>query len=73
MLSEIDIKDWVRSTEPVQLYNVERNSIVSLAGDEIFKFERLDGMYSVCYTLAGNLFHLGATTPVYVWSKKTNG
>lgn len=73
MLSEIDIKDWVRSTEPVQLYNVERNSIVSLAGDEIFKFERLDGMYSMCYTLTGNLFHLGATTPVYVWSKKTDG
>lgn len=73
MLSEIDIKDWVRSEEPVKLYNVKRNSVVSLAGDEIFKFERLDGMYSVCYTLAGNLFHLGATTPVYVWSKKTNG
>jgi hypothetical protein len=73
MLSEIDLKDWIRSEEPVKLYNVERDSVVSLAGDEIFKFDHIDGMFSVCYTLAGNLFHIAATTPVYVWSKKTDG
>lgn len=73
MLSEIDLKDWIRSEEPVRLYNVKRDSVISLAGDEIFKFDHIDGMYSVCYTLAGNLFHIAATTPVWVWSKKTDG
>lgn len=73
MLSEIDLRDWIRSEEPVKLYNVKRDSVVSLSDDEVFKFDHIDGMYSVCYTLAGNLFHLAATTPVYVWSKKTDG
>lgn len=73
MLSEIDLKDWIRSEKPIPLYETPRKSVVSLQGEDIFKFDHLDGMYSVCYTLAGNLFHLGATTPVYVWSKKTDG
>lgn len=88
MLNEHDLKDWDMQPQPVALYKVPRNSYISLghdvplynsngyAGtwlDNIFLFDHIDGAYSVCYTLAKEMFHLGASTPVFIWSKKSDG
>jgi len=66
MLNEHDLKDWIRSDTPVELYKVPRNSVVSFAEearrppDDItpqdlqpFWFRKIDGMYSYCNYLMG--------------------
>lgn len=71
MLSEIDLRDWIRS-DPKPLYDVERDSYVEIAGDDplVLFFHHVDGMYSYCQTLAGNVVHLAAWTMVKPLLKK---
>jgi hypothetical protein len=73
MISDIDLRDWERTDENVRLYEVERNSIVSVAGDNdwVVLFDHIDGAYSYCLDLlSGDVVHLAAYTDVNVWNKK---
>jgi len=71
MLSEIDIKDWIRTDHPVKLYEVPRNSIVSTEDNpkNPFYFHHIDGAYSLCHSLEdiNDIFHLAAWADVFVW------
>ena len=72
MISEFDIKDWVCVGQPEKLYNVRRNTFVSLADEPgiPFLFQHVDGMYSYCKMLDGTVFHPAAWSEVFVWNKK---
>ena len=78
MLSEIDLKDWIRTKQPaVKLHDVPRNSVVSIEAvpDLPFFFDKIDGMYSHCRELNGDVFHIAAWTKVFLWentAKETN-
>lgn len=74
MLSDVDLKDWEHSATPTKLYNVKRDSLVSLVEkpDVVFNFHHIDGMYSLCHLLDGTLWHLAAWSDVYTWNKKTS-
>ena len=53
----------------MKLYELPRNSYFSIQDDptqEIFLFDHVDGMYSVCFTMQQELFHLAAWTDVNV-------
>lgn len=71
MISEIDLKDFTRSEQTVPLYEVPCKSVCSLweAPTAAFTFDHLDGMYSVCYNKRSELFHLFASTDVYIWKE----
>jgi hypothetical protein len=74
MLSEIDIKDWVKSEQPLKLFTVPRNSVVSTENNPLspFFFHKIDGMYSICCELndPADVFHLAAFTDVFLWKRK---
>jgi hypothetical protein len=73
MVSDIDIRDWERTDESVRLYEVEHNSVVSVAGDNdwVVLFHHIDGAYSYCLDLlSGDVVHLAAYTDVNLWNKK---
>lgn len=74
MISGIDIKDWVRTKQPIKLHDVQRNSLVSTlaAPEKPFWFQRIDGAYSLCneLTSVNDHFHIAAWTEVYPWVKK---
>ena len=72
MISEIDIRDWDRGVAPTTLYNVKRNSIVSLVDepDIAFNFLHTDGMYSLCQLLDGTIWHPASWSYVFVWGPK---
>ena len=80
MLNEHDLKDWIRGTEPIELYNVPRNSVVSFAEDakrppdditpqdsQPFLFRSIDGMYSYCSYLTGK--YIGSPFHPAAWTK----
>ena len=69
MISEIDIEDWVR--QPVEeLYNVEPKTWVEVAATkDVLFFDHLDGMYSYCKDMMGNIIHLVAWAEVYPLKK----
>ena len=71
MISEIDIKDWEKAPEVMELYKVKRNSVVSTAKspEQPFFFGHIDGMYSYCTALNNPLdvFHVFAGELVNVW------
>lgn len=71
MISEIDLKDFTRSEQTIPLYEVPRNNVCSLRETPTiaFKFDHVDGMYSVCYTVGNELFHLSAVADVYLWGR----
>jgi len=49
------------------LYEVPRNTRVRLTGSSFeFNFHHIDGAYSLCTNDAGEMFHIGASTPVEV-------
>ncbi len=68
MLSEVDLRDWIR-LDPKPLYDVKRDSYVELReGDSnplLLFFNHIDGMYSLCHTLAGEVVHIAAWSKVY--------
>lgn len=72
MISEIDIKDWEHTTEPLKLYEVPRGSVVSATEHgQWFNFDHIDGAYSFCKIFGtDNIVHLSASTEVFVWKKK---
>jgi hypothetical protein len=73
MHSEIKIEEWKCSDEVVRLYEVERNSVVSVVGDNnwVLLFDHIDGAYSYCLDLlSGDVVHLAAYTDVNLWNKK---
>lgn len=72
-----NIKDYVRTEEIKKLYNVPRDSIVSLAlefkKDIPFIFLNVDGMYSCCQEMGEtDYYHPAAWTEVYLWRKINN-
>lgn len=71
MISEIDLKYFTCSEQTIPLYEVPRNSICSLTEASVaaFRFDHVDGMYSVCYTAGNELFHLSASADVYLWER----
>lgn len=73
MISEIDIKDWVRTKQPMKLHEVPKNSVVSIEStpDIPFFFDHIDGMYSHCRELNGDVFHIAAWTDVFLWKPKS--
>ena len=69
MISEKDIADWHHL--PVrELYKCKPRSYVKLDTD-VFFFDHIDGMYSYCKDMAGNVIHLAAWTQVIPLQPKT--
>lgn len=53
----------------MKLYLVPRNTYIKIEGDaieQIFKFDHIDGMLSICYTEDGELCHLSPSTEVII-------
>ena len=53
----------------MKLYELPRNTYFTLQEDakqQIYLFEHIDGMYSVCYDLNDNLIHIAAWTDVQI-------
>jgi hypothetical protein len=72
MLSDVDLKDWIRTKQPVKLHDAPRNTVISTtsAPEKPFWFQQVDGMYSLCNELNGDVFHIAAWTEVFPWIKK---
>lgn len=49
----------------MKLYNVPRNSKIRL-GVDIFLFQKIDGMYSICIDIKGNVNYISANTDVEI-------
>lgn len=62
MISEVDLRDWIH-LNPTPLYTVPRRNYVRFC-DQYFYFDHLDGMYSYCLDMAGNIFHIPAAAQV---------
>lgn len=51
----------------VKLYELERETSFRLAADPdagLFTFHKIDGSYSICTDVNGNVLHFGASTQV---------
>lgn len=75
MISEIDLRDFERSEQPVKLYDVPRGSTITLAtmdsSDLLIDFHHIDGAYSMCTIHGTNeICHISASAEVYLWAKK---
>ncbi len=69
MISEVDLADFERL--PVrELYKCKPRSFVEVDNTFIF-FDHIDGMYSFCKDMAGNVIHLQAWTKVTPLQPKT--
>ena len=53
------------------LYKVPRNTYIQLDGD-IYFFHHLDGAYSLCEDMKGNIVHLAAWADVDIIKKETS-
>lgn len=54
----------------MKLYDVPRNSRISLVTGKELNFKRIDGMYSYCTDDDGNVWHIPATTEVLLLPKQ---
>jgi hypothetical protein len=72
MISEVDINDFEQL--PVELlYKLPNNSYIKMpATDYVLHFDHIDGMYSYCTNMFGDVCHIAAFTPVIPLVKKTN-
>lgn len=68
MLSEIDLNDW-EMIDPKPLYDCDRETPVKV-GSTLYWFDHVDGMFSVCYDVQGNLAQWSAWTTVQPYVKK---
>lgn len=68
MISEIDIKDWDK-LPPRELYKCKPRSYV-MVDDEVIYFDHIDGMYSYCKDMLGNVIHLTAWMQVVPLQRK---
>ena len=53
----------------MKLYELPRNTYFSIEDDDrqkVYLFERIDGMYSVCYDMNDELTHIAAWTDVQI-------
>lgn len=55
----------------MMLYEVPRNTLIAVTepdwdGPELIKFYHIDGMYSYCRDMSGNVIHLKAWTEVEI-------
>lgn len=51
----------------MKLYELAQGDHFKLAGDDnspIYRFYKVDGMYSICYNKHGKIVHLAAYAPV---------
>lgn len=54
----------------MKLYELPRRSFfkfekdINVLSDEIYLFDKIDGMYSICYNIKRNIIHFKATTEV---------
>lgn len=76
MISDIDIKDWIPTEQPVKLYEVPRETVIQIPGvPDLLMFHRLDGMYSLCSMFTGEnkgqTAHIAAFVEVLPWQKVT--
>lgn len=62
MINEHDLADW-EQLEPTPLYSVPRNRYINWLG-EYYWFDHIDGMYSYCMTMSGNVVHISASAIV---------
>lgn len=74
MISEIDLKDWIPTEQPVKLYEVPRETVIQIhTYDGLIMFHHIDGMYSLCTILTGeykgHTTHIQASTKVTPWKK----
>jgi hypothetical protein len=66
MISEVDLQDF--ENIPVKpLYDVPRNSFVLFDNTLKLLFRKIDGAYSICETMTGDVVHLAAWTKVKVF------
>jgi hypothetical protein len=49
----------------MKLYEVPRNTMIELEGREYF-FHHIDGAYSLCYDVDGNIVHISANAEVKI-------
>lgn len=68
MLSEIDLRDWIM-VDPKPLYDCETSTPVQVNGS-MYWFDHIDGMFSVCYDMAGNLTQWSAWTEANPFIRK---
>lgn len=71
----MNTQNYTRSETTMKLYEVPRNSIITLAtmdnSDLLIDFSHIDGAYSLCTILGTNeICHISASAEVYLWSKK---
>jgi hypothetical protein len=51
----------------MKLYEVPKNTYIKIVGiDEYYYFDHVDGMYSYCTDIDGNIIHLSASTEVTI-------
>jgi hypothetical protein len=68
MISEVDIRDW--EMQPLtKLYNVEKNTPIKTEDGEMLLFKHIDGMYSLCVSLSGEVSHIAAWEEVYPFKR----
>lgn len=70
----INIQNYKRTEEIKKLYDVPRNTVVSIATeyrkDTPFMFLNIDGMYSCCQEFdQTDYYHPAAWTEVYLWKR----
>ena len=72
MLSEVDIRDFY--PQPVTpLYSVKPKSYIQMPNTEaVYYFDHIDGMYSYCLDMFGDVVHLVAWMDVIPLVKKTD-
>ena len=69
MLSEIDLRDYEQL--PLrELYKCKPRSYV-MVDDAVIFFDHIDGMYSYCKDMLGNVIHLTAWLEVIPLQRKT--
>jgi hypothetical protein len=62
MISDVDLRDWIH-LQPTPLYSVPKRNYVKWC-ENYFFFDHLDGMYSYCLDMTGNIFHIPAAAQV---------
>lgn len=69
MITSIDINDF--DVLPVrELYKTKPRSYVQLPTGEVYYFDHIDGSYSYCLNMFGELCHLAAWMSVHPMVKK---
>lgn len=62
MINEHDLADW-EHLEATPLYSVPQKRYIKWL-DEYYWFDHVDGMYSYCMTMNGNVVHISAAAVV---------